>query len=94
MLVVKRKREDDLVIDDRIVVKVLQIGKESVRLGVMAPPEVPVHRGEVWAELIDALPVKTPTADSVALPAPCTPVAALAGAADSQTPALSSASGR
>jgi len=60
MLVVKRKREEDLVIDGRIVVKVLQIGKESVRLGVMAPPEVPIHRGEVWAELIDALPVQKP----------------------------------
>jgi len=62
MLVVKRKREEDLVIDGRIVVKVLQIGKESVRLGVMAPPEVPIHRGEVWGAMIDALPAQTPIA--------------------------------
>ena len=89
MLVIKRKREEDLVIDGRIVVKVLQIGKESVRLGVMAPPEVPVHRGEVWAALIDALPVKTP----VISPAPATTLPGEPGSVSSRTPELLIASG-
>ncbi len=88
MLVVKRKREEDLVIDGRIVVKVLQIGKESVRLGVMAPPDVPVHRGEVWAALIDALPVKTRT-EAVA----AAPVAGGPGCVCPRTPELANGSG-
>lgn len=57
MLVLKRGVEDDVVIDGWIVVKVLQINSKSVRLGIFAPTDVPVLRGEVWEALVDAFPV-------------------------------------
>lgn len=48
MLVLSRKRDEDLVIGDGIVVRVVDIRGDKVRLGVIAPKEVPVHRREVY----------------------------------------------
>jgi len=47
MLILSRKLNESIVIDGRIIVKVLRIEKESVKLGIQAPPEVPVHREEI-----------------------------------------------
>jgi carbon storage regulator len=57
MLVLKRGVEEDIVIDGRIVVKVLQINSKTVRLGILAPSDMPIHRGEVWEALVDAFPL-------------------------------------
>jgi carbon storage regulator len=35
-------------------VQVLRIGRDGVRLGVVAPPEVPVHRQEVYEQIREA----------------------------------------
>ena len=48
MLVVTRKRDEAIVIGDGIEVRILRVGKDGVRLGVTAPPEVPVHRQEIY----------------------------------------------
>jgi len=48
MLVLSRKRDEDLIIGDGIVVRVIDIRGDKVRLGVIAPKEVPVHRREVY----------------------------------------------
>ena len=48
MLVFTRKRDQTIVIGDGIEVRVLRIGREGVRLGITAPPTVPVHRREVY----------------------------------------------
>jgi carbon storage regulator len=47
MLILSRKVNESIVIDGRIIVKVLRIDKDTVKLGVQAPPEVPVHRQEI-----------------------------------------------
>jgi len=47
VLVLSRKRNEQIVIDDRIVVTVLQIRGDRVRVGIEAPKDVPVHRKEV-----------------------------------------------
>lgn len=51
MLVLSRKREESVVIGPNIEVRVLEIMGNRVRLGVVAPPEVAVHRKEVWVRL-------------------------------------------
>jgi carbon storage regulator len=48
VLVFTRKRNETVMIGDGIEVRVLRIGREGVRLGVTAPPSVPVHRREVY----------------------------------------------
>lgn len=37
-----------MVIGDGIEVRVLRVGKDGVRLGIVAPPEVAVHRREIY----------------------------------------------
>lgn len=46
-LVLSRKRNETIVIDDVIVITVLEIKGRNVRLGIEAPVTVPVHRKEV-----------------------------------------------
>ncbi len=48
MLVVTRKRNEAIIIGDAIEVRVLRVGRDGVRLGVTAPPHVPVHRTEIY----------------------------------------------
>jgi carbon storage regulator len=48
MLVLSRKKNEVIEIDNgRINVMVVEIRGDKVRLGIVAPTEVPVHRGEV-----------------------------------------------
>lgn len=54
MLVVTRKPDQSIVIDGRIEVTVLAIGKDGVRLGIQAPREVQVHRREVFEAIAEA----------------------------------------
>lgn len=54
MLVFTRKRGETIRIGDGIEVRVLRAGREGVRLGVVAPPEVAVHRQEVYEQIREA----------------------------------------
>lgn len=48
MLVLSRKKNESIVINDEITIVVVEIRGDKVRLGVEAPREVPVHRREVY----------------------------------------------
>ena len=48
MLVLSRKKNESIVINDDITVVVVEIRGDKVRLGIEAPKEVPVHRREVY----------------------------------------------
>ncbi len=47
MLVLSRKKNESIVINDDITVTVVEIRGDKVRLGIVAPKEIPVHRQEV-----------------------------------------------
>ena len=51
MLILTRKLGESIVIDGRIHVKVLRVDGDSVKIGIEAPMEVPVHRQEVYEEI-------------------------------------------
>ena len=48
MLVLSRKKNESIVINNDITIVVVEIRGDKVRLGVEAPREVPVHRREVF----------------------------------------------
>jgi carbon storage regulator len=47
MLVLSRRVGEEIVIDGTIHIRVVAVQGNRVRLGITAPPEVPVHRQEV-----------------------------------------------
>lgn len=48
MFVIPRKKGESIIIGDDIIVTVVEIRDDKVRLGIEHPPEVPVHRHEVY----------------------------------------------
>lgn len=51
MLVLSRKIGERILIGDKISVTVVKIGHGGVRIGIQAPPELPVVREELAEEL-------------------------------------------
>jgi len=54
MLVLARKQNQNIIIDGKIIVRVLRVGRDVVKLGIEAPLSVPVHREEVFNALKEA----------------------------------------
>lgn len=48
MLVLSRKKDEKIVLTGGIEVSIVQILGDKVRLGIVAPKEIAVHRSEVW----------------------------------------------
>src|SRR5258706_6189879 len=48
MLILSRKLNESIIIDGRIIVKILRIDRDTVKIGIQAPSELPVHRQEVF----------------------------------------------
>ena len=51
MLVLTRKLKQSIMIGEDIEVTVLSNDGKKVRLGIQAPPAVPVHRSEIYDEI-------------------------------------------
>jgi len=54
MLVLSRKKNESIVINDDITIVVVEIRGDKVRLGVEAPKKVPVHRREIYDAILRA----------------------------------------
>lgn len=54
MLILMRKAGQDLVINENIIVKILEAKKDQVKLGIIAPKDIPVHRQEVFEMIKEA----------------------------------------
>jgi len=56
MLVLSRKRCQQITIDETITITILEVGRKRVRLGIEAPREMTIHRpGETDQEFADRL---------------------------------------
>jgi carbon storage regulator len=51
MLVITRKSGEQICLGDDVTITVLEIAGSTVRLGIEAPAEVTIFRGEIWAEV-------------------------------------------
>jgi carbon storage regulator len=72
MLVLSRKKNESIVINNDVTVTVVEIRGDKVRLGIVAPKDVPVHRQEVY-DAIHGGQAKT-TAEAASSSAPIPPV--------------------
>ncbi len=54
MLALSRKKNEALVIDNKIEVTVLDIKGDQVKIGISAPKEVPVYRKEIYLQIQEA----------------------------------------
>lgn len=52
MLVLARKQQQTIVVDDQITITVLKVKGNTVRLGIEAPAEVPIRRSELTPTLM------------------------------------------
>ena len=66
MLVLSRKKNESIVINNDIVITVVEIRGDKVRLGIVAPKDVPVHREEVYEAIhgVKAQAVAAKTTDN------------------------------
>ncbi len=62
MLVLSRKKNESIVINNDIVITVVEIRGDKVRLGIVAPKDVPVHRQEVYEAIHGHRPDAAPAA--------------------------------
>ena len=63
MLVLSRKKNESIVINDDVTIVIVEIRGDKVRLGVEAPKHVPVHRREVYDAIKrheQSLPINKP----------------------------------
>jgi carbon storage regulator len=58
MLVLSRKKNESIVVNNDITITVVEIRGDKVRLGIVAPKETPVHRQEIF-EAIHGRPSTT-----------------------------------
>ncbi|MEO8496845.1 MAG: carbon storage regulator CsrA [Planctomycetota bacterium] len=54
MLVLSRKKNEQIVIGDGIVITIVDVRGDKVRIGIEAPAHIPVHRHEVYLAIQQA----------------------------------------
>ncbi len=54
MLALSRKKNEALVIDNKIEVTILEIKGDQVKIGIAAPKELPIYRKEVHPQIQEA----------------------------------------
>lgn len=68
MLILSRKLNESIIIDGRITVKVLRIDKDTVKLGIQAPAELPVHREEIHEAILKSKQASSQNAGAAVIP--------------------------
>jgi len=48
MLVLSRQRDESIMIGDDVEITIVDVRGGKVRLGIVAPKEIPVHRREIY----------------------------------------------
>ena len=73
MLVLSRKIHESILIDNRIEITVTEVAGGRVRLGISAPRDVPIQRGEHLDEFDDGFQPRVCATEVAATASPCVP---------------------
>lgn len=53
MLILSRRTDESIVIGDEVTITILSVKGKQVRIGINAPPDVSVHRQEIYQRIQD-----------------------------------------
>lgn len=51
MLILSRRTDESIVIGDEVTITILSVKGKQVRIGISAPPDVSVHREEIYQRI-------------------------------------------
>ena len=51
MLILSRRTDESIVIGDEVTITILSVKGKQVRIGINAPPDVSVHREEIYQRI-------------------------------------------
>ncbi len=54
MLALSRKKDEAIVVNNNVEIKILEIKGDQVKLGISAPKSVPIYRKEVYLQIQEA----------------------------------------
>ena len=64
MLILSRRTDESIVIGDEVTITILSVKGKQVRIGITAPPDVSVHREEIYQRIQAGDPEGVPAASS------------------------------
>lgn len=56
MLILSRRTDESIVIGDEVTITILSVKGKQVRIGINAPPDVSVHREEIYQRIQNGEP--------------------------------------
>ena len=56
MLILSRRADESIMIGDEVILTILSVKGKQVRIGISAPPDVSVHREEIYQRIQDGEP--------------------------------------
>ena len=54
MLALSRKKDEAIVINNNVEIKIIEVKGDQVKLGITAPKSVPIYRKEVYLQIQEA----------------------------------------
>lgn len=58
MLILSRRTDESIVIGDEVTITILSVKGKQVRVGIDAPPNVSVHREEIYRKIREGEPAE------------------------------------
>jgi len=57
LLILSRRTDESIVIGDEVTITILSVKGKQVRIGITAPPDVAVHREEIYQRIQSGEPI-------------------------------------
>lgn len=67
MLALSRKKDEAIIINDDIEIKIIEVKGDQVKIGISAPKSVPIYRKEVYVQIQEANKEAANSVDAEAL---------------------------